>query len=61
MSVFDMDNHVLFILLLQVVKILGVDKAHKGKVNLLFIAGNRCLKSLGTSWQQNRDLTARLK
>ncbi|KAM3822923.1 alanyl-tRNA editing protein Aarsd1-like [Vipera latastei] len=46
---------------LQVVKILGTEKGKKNKTNLIFLAGNRVLKSLDRSHATEKALTSVLK
>nr|XP_056720697.1 alanyl-tRNA editing protein Aarsd1 [Euleptes europaea] len=46
---------------LQVIKFLGTEKGKKNKTNLVFLAGNRVLKSLAQSHATEKALTALLK
>ncbi|KAL7977035.1 hypothetical protein Chor_008984 [Crotalus horridus] len=46
---------------LQVVKLLGTEKGKKNKINLIFLAGNRVLKSLDRSHATEKALTSLLK
>ncbi|KAJ7313423.1 hypothetical protein JRQ81_004781 [Phrynocephalus forsythii] len=46
---------------LQVIKLLGVEKGKKNKTNLVFLAGNRVLKSLERSHATEKALTSLLK
>uniref|UniRef100_A0A8C3US32 Alanyl-transfer RNA synthetases family profile domain-containing protein n=1 Tax=Catharus ustulatus TaxID=91951 RepID=A0A8C3US32_CATUS len=46
---------------LQVIKLLGVEKGKKNKTNLVFLAGNRVLKSIEQSHSTEKALTSLLK
>ncbi|KAI1230271.1 hypothetical protein IHE44_0010236, partial [Lamprotornis superbus] len=46
---------------LQVIKLLGVEKGKKNKTNLIFLAGNRVLKSIEQSHNTEKALTSLLK
>uniref|UniRef100_A0A8C6N6Z7 Uncharacterized protein n=1 Tax=Melopsittacus undulatus TaxID=13146 RepID=A0A8C6N6Z7_MELUD len=46
---------------LQVIKLLGTEKGKKNKTNLVFLAGNRVLKSLEQSHSTEKALTSLLK
>ncbi|XP_077171765.1 alanyl-tRNA editing protein Aarsd1 isoform X2 [Paroedura picta] len=46
---------------LQVIKLLGSEKGKKNKTNLIFLAGNRVLKSLAQSHTTGKALTSLLK
>ncbi|XP_060111856.1 alanyl-tRNA editing protein Aarsd1 [Heteronotia binoei] len=46
---------------LQVIKLLGTEKGKKNKTNLVFLAGNRVLKSLAQSHATEKALTSLLK
>ncbi|XP_054032910.1 alanyl-tRNA editing protein Aarsd1 isoform X2 [Dryobates pubescens] len=46
---------------LQVIKLLGTEKAKKNKTNLVFLAGNRVLKSVEQSHSTEKALTSLLK
>ncbi|XP_071941180.1 alanyl-tRNA editing protein Aarsd1-A-like [Antedon mediterranea] len=46
---------------LQSIKLLGLTKAKKGKSNIVFVAGDRLLKYLGTSYQTEKAVTNLLK
>ncbi|KFO52653.1 Alanyl-tRNA editing protein Aarsd1, partial [Corvus brachyrhynchos] len=46
---------------LQVIKLLGVEKGKKNKTNLVFLAGNRVLKSIEQSHNTEKALTSLLK
>ncbi|XP_064030162.1 alanyl-tRNA editing protein Aarsd1-like isoform X4 [Pogoniulus pusillus] len=46
---------------LQVIKLLGTEKAKKNKTNLVFLAGNRVLKSIEQSHSIEKALTSLLK
>ncbi|NXU68358.1 AASDB protein, partial [Horornis vulcanius] len=46
---------------LQVIKLLGVEKGKKNKTNLVFLVGNRVLKSLEQSHSTEKALTSLLK
>ncbi|XP_010224756.1 PREDICTED: alanyl-tRNA editing protein Aarsd1, partial [Tinamus guttatus] len=46
---------------LQVIKLLGTEKGKKNKMNLVFLAGNRVLKSIEQSHSTEKALTSLLK
>uniref|UniRef100_A0A8D2M9S2 Threonyl/alanyl tRNA synthetase SAD domain-containing protein n=1 Tax=Zonotrichia albicollis TaxID=44394 RepID=A0A8D2M9S2_ZONAL len=46
---------------LQVIKLLGVEKGKKNKTNLVFLVGNRVLKSIEQSHSTEKALTSLLK
>ncbi|XP_015277294.1 PREDICTED: alanyl-tRNA editing protein Aarsd1, partial [Gekko japonicus] len=46
---------------LQVIKLLGTEKGKRNKTNLVFLAGNRVLKSLAQSHATEKALTSLLK
>ncbi|KFQ51578.1 Alanyl-tRNA editing protein Aarsd1, partial [Pelecanus crispus] len=46
---------------LQVIKLLGTEKGKKNKTNLVFLAGNRVLKSIEQSHSTEKALTSLLK
>ncbi|KAG8139813.1 hypothetical protein E2320_002572 [Naja naja] len=46
---------------LQVIKLLGTEKGKKNKTNLIFLAGNRVLKSLDRSHSTEKAMTSLLK
>ncbi|XP_009281720.1 PREDICTED: uncharacterized protein LOC103902391 [Aptenodytes forsteri] len=46
---------------LQVIKLLGTEKGKKNKTNLVFLAGNRVLKSIEQSYNTEKALTSLLK
>ncbi|XP_026576730.1 alanyl-tRNA editing protein Aarsd1-like isoform X2 [Pseudonaja textilis] len=46
---------------LQVIKLLGTEKGKKNKTNLIFLAGNRVLKSLDRSHSIEKAMTSLLK
>ncbi|NXU52578.1 AASDB protein, partial [Turnix velox] len=46
---------------LQVIKLLGTEKGKKNKTNLVFLAGNRVLKSIDQSHSTEKALTSLLK
>ncbi|NXN13518.1 AASD1 protein, partial [Indicator maculatus] len=46
---------------LQVIKLLGTEKAKKNKTNVVFLAGNRVLKSVEQSHSTEKALTSLLK
>ncbi|XP_063156534.1 putative protein PTGES3L isoform X1 [Candoia aspera] len=46
---------------LQVIKLLGTEKGKKNKTNLVFLAGNRVLKSLDRSHATEKAMTSLLK
>ncbi|KFO72112.1 Alanyl-tRNA editing protein Aarsd1-B, partial [Cuculus canorus] len=46
---------------LQVIKLLGTEKGKKNKTTLVFLAGNRVLKSIGQSHSTEKALTTLLK
>ena len=46
---------------MQAIKLLGVEKGKKNKVNLLFLVGDRLLKTVGKAFQKDKDLTSILK
>ncbi|NXS61227.1 AASD1 protein, partial [Brachypteracias leptosomus] len=46
---------------LQVIKLLGTEKGKKNKTNLVFLAGNRVLKSIEQSHSSEKALTSLLK
>ncbi|XP_017689606.1 PREDICTED: alanyl-tRNA editing protein Aarsd1-like isoform X2 [Lepidothrix coronata] len=46
---------------LQVIKLLGVEKGKKNKTNLIFLVGNRVLKSVEQSHSTEKALTSLLK
>ncbi|XP_054657405.1 putative protein PTGES3L isoform X3 [Grus americana] len=46
---------------LQVIKLLGTEKGKKNKINLVFLAGNRVLKSVEQSHSTEKALTSLLK
>ncbi|XP_048172315.1 alanyl-tRNA editing protein Aarsd1-like isoform X3 [Corvus hawaiiensis] len=46
---------------LQVIKLLGVEKGKKNKTNLVFLAGNRVLKSIEQSHNTEKALTSLLR
>ncbi|NXH11935.1 AASD1 protein, partial [Bucco capensis] len=46
---------------LQVIKLLGTEKGKKNKTNLVFLAGNRVLKSIEQSHNTEKALTSLLK
>ncbi|NXU07372.1 AASDB protein, partial [Buphagus erythrorhynchus] len=46
---------------LQVIKLLGMEKGKKNKTNLIFLAGNRVLKSIEQSHNTEKALTSLLK
>lgn len=48
-------------LLLKVIKLLGVEKGKKNKTNLVFLVGNRVLKSIEQSHSTEKALTSLLK
>lgn len=48
-------------LLFKVIKLLGTEKGKKNKTNLVFLAGNRVLKSVEQSHRTEKALTALLK
>ncbi|XP_048871172.1 alanyl-tRNA editing protein Aarsd1 [Brienomyrus brachyistius] len=54
-------THVSNLSQLQVIKILGIEKGKKNKMNLIFLAGNRVLKYAEKSYSIERALTALLK
>lgn len=47
--------------LFKVIKLLGVEKGKKNKTNLVFLAGNRVLKSIEQSHNTEKALTSLLK
>lgn len=47
--------------LFKVIKLLGTEKGKKNKTNLVFLAGNRVLKSLEQSHSTEKTLTSLLK
>lgn len=47
--------------LFKVIKLLGTEKAKKNKTNLVFLAGNRVLKSIEQSHSIEKALTSLLK
>ena len=47
--------------LLQSIKLLTVEKGKKGKVNLVFVAGQRVLEYLGQCYNREKQLTTYLK
>lgn len=54
-------THVSNLAHLQVIKLIGTEKGKKGKVNLVFIVGQRVLNYLSQSLQKEKSLTALLK
>jgi len=54
-------THVSSLSHLQTIKLLCVEKGKKGKVNLLFLAGQRVLNYLGSAYSNERSLTGLLK
>ena len=46
--------------MLQAVKLLGSEKGKKGKVNLLFVAGDRLLDSVAEYCAREKSLTSLL-
>ncbi|XP_033105738.1 alanyl-tRNA editing protein Aarsd1-A-like isoform X2 [Anneissia japonica] len=46
---------------LQSIKLLGLTKAKKGKSNVVFVAGNRVLRYLGSCYQTEKAMTKLLK
>lgn len=47
--------------LFKVIKLLGTEKGKKNKINLVFLAGNRVLKSVEQSHSTEKALTSLLK
>lgn len=47
--------------LFKVIKLLGVEKGKKNKTNLVFLVGNRVLKSIEQSHSTEKALTSLLK
>ena len=47
--------------LFQAIKLLSVEKGKKGKVNLVFVAGQRVLEYLGRCYDRERQFTGYLK
>ena len=45
----------------QSIKLLGVEKGKKGKINLVFVAGQRVLDYLGQCYNREKLFTAYLK
>ncbi|KYO46463.1 putative protein PTGES3L isoform X1 [Alligator mississippiensis] len=66
-SIEDVDDnmccgtHVSNLSQLQVIKLLGTEKGKKNKTNLVFLAGNRVLKSVERSHSTEKTLTSLLK
>jgi len=54
-------THVSSLSHLQSIKLLHVEKGKKGKINLLFVAGNRVLNYLADAYSNERSLTSLLK
>ena len=54
-------THVSSLAHLQAVKLLGTEKGKKGKVNVLFVAGERVLEWVARSYDKDKALTAYLK
>ncbi|ESO03133.1 hypothetical protein HELRODRAFT_112439 [Helobdella robusta] len=54
-------THVSSLAHLQMVKLLGVEKGKKGKVNLVFIAGDRVLRYVAGCFEREKVFTAMLK
>lgn len=49
------------VFLFKVIKLLGTEKGKKNKTNLVFLAGNRVLKSIEQSHNTEKALTSLLK
>ena len=46
---------------MQAIKLLGCEKGKKGRVNLLFLAGDRLLSYVGTCYEREKVMTSYLK
>ena len=54
-------THVVSLSHLHALKVLGAEKGKKGRVNLLFVVGNRVLEWVGRSYEKDKALTTYLK